>query len=375
MILTEKVLIRINRKQFKYYKELGYNISQNATETEILVKDLSKGCHAKVDVCCDYCGQVRKMMYKDYLYNISKYNKCSCNKCAKYKREITCLEKYKTSCYTKTNEFKEKSQKTCLEKYNDITFKNPEKAKQTSLEKYGEEHFSKTTQFKKIVKDKSFTAYNVDNYMLSPEFRKKLQNGLIAKLGCTGALKNTEIIEKMKLKNLQKYGVDNYAKTQECQNRIKQTCNIRYGTDNVLRAKHEEIKQTNILKYGFEHPMQNSIIFEKQQNNAFRCGVFKGIFYRGTYELDFLMKYYKKIEIKKPKSISYSLNGHKRRYHPDFFIPIYNLIVEIKSSYTYNYNIEMNEAKRKATIDSGFNFIFIIDKKYEDFKKILKNNI
>ena len=118
MILTQKVLIRINRTQSNYYKKLGYNISQNGIETEILVKDLSKGSHAEVNVCCDYCGDVRKMKYKDYLYNINKYNICSCSKCAKYKREITCLEKYQKRCYTQTIEFKEKSQKTCLEKYN-----------------------------------------------------------------------------------------------------------------------------------------------------------------------------------------------------------------------------------------------------------------
>jgi len=39
----------------------------------------------------------------------------------------------------------------------------------------------------------------------------------------------------------------------------------------------------------------------------------------------------------------------------------------VKSSYTYNYNIDMNNAKRNATILAGYNFIFIIDKDYENF--------
>jgi len=52
---------------------------------------------------------------------------------------------------------------------------------------------------------------------------------------------------------------------------------------------------------------------------------------------------------------------------PDYYLPDYNLIVEIKSSYTYNYDIEKNEAKKKASLENGYNFIFIIDKDYTEF--------
>ena len=48
------------------------------------------------------------------------------------------------------------------------------------------------------------------------------------------------------------------------------------------------------------------------------------------------------------------------RYYPDFFIQGDNLIVEVKSEYTYNKDFEINLLKKKACLDSGFLFVFYI---------------
>ena len=69
------------------------------------------------------------------------------------------------------------------------------------------------------------------------------------------------------------------------------------------------------------------------------------------------------------------MNGKKHTYHSDFYIDKYNLIVEIKSSYTYNYDIDKNLAKEKYSKLNGYNFIFIIDKNYEYFNKLLEDKI
>lgn len=47
------------------------------------------------------------------------------------------------------------------------------------------------------------------------------------------------------------------------------------------------------------------------------------------------------------------------------------MIVEIKSTYIYDYKKEQNESKKEATINNGYNFIFIIDKDYTEFLSIL----
>ena len=114
--------------------------------------------------------------------------------------------------------------------------------------------------------------------------------------------------------------------------------------------------------------MGNQLIFDKQRISSYKTEKYKNLFYKGTYELDFLINFFDKIEIKKPKSIDYFFENKKRKYYPDFYIPSLNLLIEIKSSYTYNCNIDMNEIKRKSSVEKGYNFLFIIDKDYEEFK-------
>jgi len=57
----------------------------------------------------------------------------------------------------------------------------------------------------------------------------------------------------------------------------------------------------------------------------------------------------------------------------DFFLPDYNLIVEIKSTYWYNKKLENNIKKHTECIKQGYNHIFIIDKEYDNFQKIINN--
>lgn len=64
--------------------------------------------------------------------------------------------------------------------------------------------------------------------------------------------------------------------------------------------------------------------------------------------------------------IDYTFDGKCKKYFPDFYIKSSNTVVEIKSQYTYDCEIEQNEAKKEATITNGFNFKFIIDKNYSD---------
>ena len=66
--------------------------------------------------------------------------------------------------------------------------------------------------------------------------------------------------------------------------------------------------------------------------------------------------------------------GKNKIYHPDFYIPLLNLIIEIKSSWTLNGNKDETYEKEKATIANGFNYIMIIDKDYEKFLVRIENS-
>jgi hypothetical protein len=68
-------------------------------------------------------------------------------------------------------------------------------------------------------------------------------------------------------------------------------------------------------------------------------------------------------------SIQYTENKIKRRYIPDFYIPKYNLIVEIKSLYVIKrYGGVCNLlCKRKGVLNTGFDFCLVIDNKFDSF--------
>ena len=122
--------------------------------------------------------------------------------------------------------------------------------------------------------------------------------------------------------------------------------------------------------------MHNIEIFKKQQKNSHMITAYDDILsYQGTYELDFIKtcKIYNINIINSSHRILYNTtDGKKHYYYPDFYIKELNLIIEIKSNYTYEKDLEVNILKQQATINNGFDYIFIIDKKYDEFLNKIK---
>lgn len=54
-----------------------------------------------------------------------------------------------------------------------------------------------------------------------------------------------------------------------------------------------------------------------------------------------------------------------RMYFPDFYLPNYNLLIEVKSEYTYNLHKETVHKKCQASIDSGYSIVLLIVTKHE----------
>lgn len=69
--------------------------------------------------------------------------------------------------------------------------------------------------------------------------------------------------------------------------------------------------------------------------------------------------------------INYEFEGKTCRYFPDIFIKSENKMIEVKSYYTYNLQIDKNIVKRDATKDAGFDYeVWIyVPKKKRDFDK------
>jgi hypothetical protein len=187
----------------------------------------------------------------------------------------------------------------------------------------------------------------------------------------TENVSQNENIKKKKIETMKNNGKKLFwCRKEEHKKRIKEL----YGVDFVSQNAEikNKIKKTNINKYGVEFVSQNEDIHLKQ-HKGYIIENYNGLYYRGTYEKDFIdFCIIKNLKIENfNKTIDYEINGIKRKYFPDFYYKQNNLIIEVKSSWTYEIEKEINEAKKDASISKGFNFIFIIDKNYKNFENYL----
>ena len=198
----------------------------------------------------------------------------------------------------------------------------------------------------------------------------------LKKYGVEHVLQLKSIMDKKKLTCLEKYGVEHPFQLQEIHDKSYATNLFRYGDIHPSRTNFIKEKQKEIFKrkYGVENPMQVKEIFDKNQRSCFCIKKFRNtdIWYQASYELDFLEKYYDKcVDIQRGPSIKYIYKGKNKVYHPDFYISSLNLIIEIKSLYLSKIDKQKINAKKKATIASGFDYIMIVNKNYHAFDKIL----
>lgn len=172
-------------------------------------------------------------------------------------------------------------------------------------------------------REKSMELYGVPHHLSAPEIRKMSINTFQEKYGCHPR-STKEVQDKYKATCLEKYGVENvmhstsfFEKAQKCRNKIL-----------VMPSKIERTYQ------GFE----NIAILE-------------------------LLKTFNEEEILSRTNmprIWYSNKGSNHKYYPDIFIPSENLIIEVKSEWTLKQNFEINQLKRQACLDAGYNFEFWI---------------
>jgi hypothetical protein len=134
-------------------------------------------------------------------------------------------------------------------------------------------------------------------------------------------------------------------------------------------------KKTCLEKYNVENPMQCAEVFNKQEKSSKRFKDYtfpsgkivriQGCEYKA---LDELLKIYNEYDIINdrtlvPKIWYETVDDKKHKYYPDIFIPKDNLIIEVKSKWTYNGKPiwkETNLLKEKACIAAGYNFKFMI---------------
>lgn len=392
MLLDREIIIEVksSRTIFKL-KEQGI-ITKIGDIITLPINELWLMSNIKVNVKCDICSVEKNLSYSVYNKNYKKYKLyCCSNKCSSIKNKMTNIERYGDENYNNTK----KSKKTKFERYGDENYINIRKIKDTSLERYGDENYNNRVKYKLT----SLERYGVINPLLSDIIKEKTIKTNLERYGVEDPRTTEHVKNKRINTNLERYGVTSYSSTNEYKEKVKTTSNIRYGFDSPNKSKiikdkkvksmlekygyisnsiteesKEKLKNTNLERYGVEYPMQVLEFFEKQQRNSKKLEYYNDkLYFQGSYEKDFLEHMYKlgMIDfIERGPYIKYNYLGENKRHYPDFFIPKFNLIIEIKSSYYYNKFLEMNKAKMSECIKIGYNYIFIINKNYSIIESI-----
>lgn len=207
------------------------------------------------------------------------------------------------------------------------------------------------------------------------------QSNTASKYGVGNLFQSEEIKKKIRKTCQKKYGFDNPNKSESVRRKSKETLFNRYGNENYNNP--EKTKKTMMKNHGVEYPAQSPTILEKQQESAFNfkdytCPSGKKVRCQG-YEplaLDILHKKYDEADIVTSKKdvpeIWYEFEENTHRYFPDIFVKSKNLIVEVKSVYTFESKKEESLKKHEASKNYGFSHeIWVFDTKKKLVDKIL----
>jgi len=143
---------------------------------------------------------------------------------------------------------------------------------------------------------------------------------------------------------------------------------IIYGhpSHNMAESVKEKKRITNLDRRGVENPAQCPDVMEKAQKNAKKykefgmpSGAIRKVQGYEPFALEALLKAgYTEEQIKTERKdvpyIDYEVDGKKRRYFPDIFIPHEHKIIEVKSTWTYACKTDNIELKKKTCLDAGY---------------------
>jgi hypothetical protein len=225
----------------------------------------------------------------------------------------------------------------------------------TNLERHGVEYPLQNENIKNNMKTTNVKKYGVDNPLKNKTIRNKIESTNIKRYGFINPFQNNEIKEKIKITNLDRYGVEYPMQNNMFKEKLKSTSMERYGFDYFMQNPicSEEISKKCYNKKIFIFPCKNTVMIQGYENLALQNLIDNG------YIFDDL----KTIRTEVPE-IWYIKNKKLHRYFCDIYIPNENRIIEVKSTWTYNKNIIINNIKGQTCKRYGYNYeIWIYDGK------------
>ena len=198
------------------------------------------------------------------------------------------------------------------------------KMKETSIKKWGYEYPSQSPKFRAQVIQTCNEKYGCDNISQVNEIIEKKKQTKLERYGDMGY----HNIKKMKQTNLQRYGCESTFSNESIRNKAQETIRKIYGVDNPFQSEiiKDKIKQTNIQLYNCEHNMQS----EKVREKAYATKRKNHTFNTSCVEIE-LTKWFKDNNI----DILTQYKCDKYPYMCDFYLPKYDLFIEIQGCWTH----------------------------------------
>jgi len=256
-------------------------------------------------------------------------------------------------------------------------------SKQTLQQNFGVDYPQQSAKIREKTTETSLQRYGVKRAFCLPEVYEKIQNTHFEKYGVRFPLQSKIIQEKIdetflslcgkkrpfgteyhEQIILKKYGNTIFV----CTEYFKEQMMEKYGSEYFINS--DEFKEQMIETYGFEHAMYSDQLFKKMIKNRFIQQEY--IFEDGTktmilgYE-DLTIKeleeskLYTIIESGDSDNIPtfwYDFESKQHKYYPDIYLPEKNTIIEVKSVYYFNRDMEKNIAKAKKVVSD--NYIFFV---------------
>ena len=285
-----------------------------------------------------------ELTFKERIYwyynNISEQPRCICGNLTKFKNIKQGYQQYcSTKCLNNDPIKLQKSKQTCLERYGDENFRNLEKSRQTSMNRYGVSNVMKSEKKRQQSINTRMSKYGGCGNA-SPISKQKYKDTCKARYGQDNPMKNNSIQQKLFKNNLEKFGAISPFSLQSTKDKSIQTCIERYGDSSYNSTKKH--KQTHIERYGLNSPTQLASVRQKiydikRNNHTFNTSSIEEQFssYLDSQNIVYERQY----------------KCEKYPYTCDFYIPKYDLFIEINGSWTHGGHPYTNSEADKEIVD------------------------
>lgn len=252
MLVEEFVEVKISKANIEHYISKGYEVELRDV-VNVKTTDLTKGSHKKVDVKCDFCGDIVLKVFKSYLNETKNETLPSaCRNCQHHKSVPTWIKKYGVDNPNKSPEIRAKTIATNIDRYGGESPTSSkairEKIKDTNISKYGTPYYSQTEEYAEKLIDINMQKYGVPYMFQSDEFKDTSRNT-----------------------QLEKYGVESYTQTDEYREYFNKRWSEFKDSERYLEW-FEKREKTNMSKYGVKNVMSNPEIREKAIQSFYENG-------------------------------------------------------------------------------------------------------